>query len=289
MSATYRHVDVFASAPFTGNSLAVFTESGSFSCEQMLAITQELRHFESIFITPTEAPDTFQARVFDLFEELDFAGHPILGAAAVLHEQSGSTEPHRWTFQLPRKTAEVTTAPSSGGYSAVLDQGRPHFLGEVPAEASREIAEALSLPPEALADLPLEVVSTGLKYLIVPVVEHLSAAGIIRADFAELIGRFGAQFAYLVDIEALEGRHWNNDGILEDVATGSAAGCVGAYLAKHRVVPAEDEFVLKQGRFMGRPSVIRVTPQGQPSDLVNIQVGGEIAMVATGNLDRLPK
>ncbi|MFJ5726103.1 PhzF family phenazine biosynthesis protein [Streptomyces sp. NPDC093149] len=289
MSAAYRHVDVFASAPFTGNSLAVFPEGGSFSYKQMLAITQELRHFESIFLASTETADTYQARVFDLFEELDFAGHPILGAAAVLHEQTGSAGPRRWTFELPRKTVEVTTEPTPSGYSAVLDQGRPQFLGEVPKEASREIAEALSLPPEALADLPLEAVSTGLKYLIVPVVESLSEAGIIRADFAELIGRFGAQFAYLVDIKALEGRHWNNDGIFEDVATGSAAGCVGAYLAKHHVVPTEEEFVLHQGRFMGRPSMIRVKPQGQPNDLVNIQVGGEIAMVAVGNLDHLPE
>jgi trans-2,3-dihydro-3-hydroxyanthranilate isomerase len=183
---------------------------------------------------------------------------------------------------------EVGTELSGSGYSAVLDQGRPQFLGEVPAGAVREVAEALSLPAGALADLPLQVVSTGLRYLMVPVTGQLSGAGIVRRDFAGLLERFGAQFAYLVDVEAVEGRHWNNDGILEDVATGSAAGCAGAYLARHRIVATNAGFTLKQGRFTGRPSLIRVTPQGEPDDLVNIRVGGEVAMVATGSLDRLP-
>ena len=50
----YIHCDVFASAPYSGNSLAVFTESAGLTSEQMLTITQELRHFESIFLHETD-------------------------------------------------------------------------------------------------------------------------------------------------------------------------------------------------------------------------------------------
>ncbi|MFJ2900617.1 PhzF family phenazine biosynthesis protein [Streptomyces sp. NPDC087218] len=285
----YRHVDVFAGKAFTGNSLAVFPDDPGLSAAQMLRITQELRHFETIFLRGNDESQDVTARVFDLFEELDFAGHPVLGAAAVLHERDGGRGPQRRTLHLVGRTVEVTTWRTATGYHAELDQGAPEFLATVPAEDRAEIAAALNLPTRALADLPLCVVSTGLPYLIVPVVAGLAEARIVRSDFAELVGRYGAQFAYVLDIEALEGRHWNNDGVLEDVATGSAAGCVGAYLALHRVVPVEEELTLGQGRFTGRPSRLTVLPQGRPDALHNIRVGGDVSMVARGTLDTLPE
>lgn len=289
MSLQYRHVDVFAGKAFTGNTLAVFPDSSGLSAGQMLTITQELRHFETIFLSGADGTHDVTARVFDLFEELDFAGHPVLGAAAVLHERDGAAGPQHWTFRLAGRTVEVTTLRTATGYHAELDQGAPEFLATVPTEDRAEVAAALNLPGRALADLPLRVVSAGLRYLIVPVVAGLAEAEIVRSGFAELVGRYGAQFAYVLDVEALEGRHWNNDGVQEDVATGSAAGCVGAYLARHRIVPVEEEFVLRQGRFTGRPSRLTVLPQGDPDALHNIRVGGDVAMVARGILDTLPE
>ncbi|MGW0604367.1 PhzF family phenazine biosynthesis protein [Streptomyces sp. NPDC002640] len=288
MPLHYRHVDVFAGQAYTGNSLAVFPDSPGLSAEQMLTVTRELRHFETIFLSGTEGTRT-TARVFDLFEELDFAGHPVLGAAAVLHKRDGAPGPLRRTFHLPGRTVEVSTRRTATGFHAELDQGAPEFLATVPAEERAEVAAALNLPVEVLAGLPPAVVSTGLRYLVVPVTMGLAGARIVRRDFAALVGRYGAQFAYLLDVKALEGRHWNNDGVLEDVATGSAAGCVGAYLARYGVVPVEKEFVLRQGRFTGRPSRLTVLPQGHPDALHNVRVGGDVSPVARGVLDTLPE
>ncbi|MFC8596806.1 PhzF family phenazine biosynthesis protein [Isoptericola sp. NPDC057191] len=292
MALHYRHVDVFAERAYTGNSLAVFVDAPDLTAAQMLTITQELRHFETIFVTDGEAREDgsteVRARVFDLAEELDFAGHPVLGAACVLHERTGATGPRRWTIRLPRRTVEVTTRPTATGYHAELDQGLPELLGTVPDDDRPEVAAALNLPVAALADLPMQVVSTGLRYLVVPVVAGLAEARIVRDDFAEVVGRYGAQFAYVLDVEAVEGRRWNNDGVLEDVATGSAAGCVGAYLARHGVVPTDTEFLLRQGRFAGRPSSLTVLPQGRADALHNVRVGGAVSMVARGSLDAAP-
>lgn len=283
----YRHVDVFASGPYTGNPLAVFPDAPGLTAAQMLAITQELRHFEAVFLW-TDGAGVVTARVFDLFGELEFAGHPLLGAAAVLHDRDGSADPRRWTLGLPSRTVDVSTRRTATGYHAELAQGAPAFLGSVPDEDRAELAAALDLPVRALADLPLEVVSTGLRYLVVPVVAGLAEARIVRPDFAGLVARYGAQYAYVLDVDALEGRHWNNDGVLEDVATGSAAGCVGAYLARHGVVPVGEDFVLRQGRFLGRPSRLVVRPQGTPHALHDVRVGGHVSMVARGSLDVLP-
>ncbi|MDR7385641.1 PhzF family phenazine biosynthesis protein [Promicromonospora iranensis] len=291
----YHHVDVFASRPYTGNSLAVLPDALDLTDAQLLTITQELRHFETIFLGPVSADGTVAARVFDLFEELPFAGHPLLGAAAVLHASAGDPQPRQWVFELRDRQVRATTRRSGVGYHATIDQGRPEFLGTVAGDAVAPLYEALDLPgPTAGAagsgssGLPLEVVSTGLRYLIVPVRGGLDRARIVRPDFAALLAEQGAQYAYLIDPDTLEGRHWNNDGIMEDVATGSAAGCVGAYLARHGVVPTGVELVLHQGRFTGRPSELHVLPEGTPADLHNVRVGGEVALVARGFLDALP-
>jgi|SRR5579872_1505539 len=311
MSLCYGHVDVFSAAPFSGNSLAVFADSRGLSGAQMLRITRELRHFESIFLEPTQRPNAFQARVFDLFEELPFAGHPILGAAAYLHHRSASEVQSggsatqlptamRWAFELGARTVSVTTQRTTqhgiATYFGLLDQGRPEFIGHVGGRANGEdaallktIAESFGLTLAQLHPaLPLEVVSTGLRYLIVPVTPGTLAQARVVADLSQLLRCVNAQFAVLLDEAALEIRHWNNDGVLEDVATGSAAGTIGAYRLRHGLARSGEVFTLRQGRFTGRPSTLQVMPEGPAQSVVNVQVGGDVVVIGGGTLDLLP-
>ncbi|MFJ7589304.1 PhzF family phenazine biosynthesis protein [Streptomyces sp. NPDC097617] len=125
----YHHVDVFTDRPFHGNSLAVFPDADSLTGTQMLAITRELRHFESVFLMGdgTSGPRTRRARVFDLTGELDFAGHPLIGAAAVLHALHGAADHEAWTLRLPARPVEVTTdrrGRIGAGEPGLLRQGR---------------------------------------------------------------------------------------------------------------------------------------------------------------------
>ena len=133
------------------------------------------------------------------------------------------------------------------------------------------------------------MVSTGLRYLVIPVsAAALARAAITAPDFAGHLAAAGAQFAYLLDPDGLEGRHWTNDGRIEDVATGSAAGTAGAYLARAGRVAPNQPFVLHQGRFTGRPSRIQVEPRGRADDISQVLVGGQVALVAQGKLRSLP-
>src|SRR5215831_18667892 len=133
----FRHVDVFTRAPYSGNGLTVFPESAGLSAEQMQRVTQEMRQFESIFLVATEDAHEVVARVFTVEEELDFAGHPVLGAACVLHERlGGAGERESWRIQLNRSVAPVTTERRNGWYSATMEQGEP-ILGEFAASELR--------------------------------------------------------------------------------------------------------------------------------------------------------
>jgi len=124
----------------------------------------------------------------------------------------------------------------------------------------------------------MQVVSTGLDYLIVPVVSGLEQARICRPDFEALLQDVGAKFVYVLDPERPEGRTWDNAGRVEDVATGSAAGPAAGYLMRHHVRPDDKPVLLHQGQYIGRPSTIRVRPEPDG----RLWVGGPVAPVATG-------
>ncbi|HSE11323.1 MAG TPA: PhzF family phenazine biosynthesis protein [Rudaea sp.] len=287
MILEYRHVDVFTRQPYSGNSLPVFPDARGLSVQQMQNVTKELRHFEAIFLEPTDDPGVVRARVFDMFEELPFAGHPIIGAAAVLHHSAGVRQSCNWRVELPGKTVTVTTERTPEGYFGLLDQGEPEFLGTV--QHADWVSRAFDLDPADLhAELPLEVVSTGLRYLIVPVTAGALDRARITRDITEKLHGIGAQFAVLLDESALEVRHWNNDGIIEDVATGSAAGTIGAYRLRHGLARGGETFVLNQGRLTGRPSTLRVRPEGTPERVERVSVGGDVALVGRGFLDAQP-
>jgi trans-2,3-dihydro-3-hydroxyanthranilate isomerase len=290
VSLAYQHVDVFSPRPYGGNSLAVFTDSGGLAPHQMLAITQELRHFESIFLECELAPRRFRARVFDLQRELDFAGHPIIGAACVLHGERCGDATAEWTLDLNSKSVTVTTQRTATGFSATLSQGVPVFLGQLPEHRRSAFAAALNLSAANLSSrFPPEVVSTGLRYLVLPIEGGLDSARVAHRDLETLLASVNAEFVYVVDVHALEGRHWNNDGVLEDVATGSGAGTVAAYMTRHGRIPPNQEWILKQGRFTGRPSEIRVQATGAASDITGVYVGGDVALVGRGVLASLPE
>jgi len=282
----FRQVDVFTRTPFSGNGLTVFPESANLSAAQMQRITQEMRQFESIFLVATEDAREVVARVFTVEEELDFAGHPVLGAACVLHERlAGAGERETWRIRLNRSIAPVTTARHEGWYSATMEQGAPIFGDVASPELRDEYAAVLSLAEDDLDEtLPLQMVSTGLPYLLVPVRRGLERARIRRPAFEALLGQIGAKFVYVFDPGAREGRTWDNAGTVEDVATGSAAGPTAAYLVRYGLAQLETEILLAQGRFVGRPSQITVRVAGTAEAITGVSVGGDVCTVGGGEI-----
>lgn len=291
----YIHVDVFSPRPYSGNSLAVFLDAAGLDSSQMATITKELRHFESIFLVPSvEDMYTCSAHVFDLNEELDFAGHPLIGAACALHntQHAADRERKRWTLRLKARTVTVETERRDAGrYFAVLDQGPAEFPTAQQVQHLDEIAAWFSLSPDDLDPaLRPEIVSTGLRYLVLPVRgDALARARIVVADLERKLAKMGAQFAYLLNPEQLEARHWNNDGVVEDVATGSGAGCAAAYLRSHDLIGDGESVILGQGRFLGRPSEIVMRAHGAGKRIHSVEIGGEVSIVGEGRLDELPE
>ncbi|MDE3738291.1 PhzF family phenazine biosynthesis protein [Pseudomonas resinovorans] len=274
----YWQVDVFAERVLAGNGLAVFPDCSGLSPTAMQELTRELRQFESIFLAPLEAPNAFSARVFTVEEELPFAGHPILGAAALLHHLHGGKSDANWLLQLPEKQVRIATRRQGKGFYAEMDQGVAAF-GQVLDDSTAD-AFAAAFGSERDGRYTAQVVSTGLPYLLLPV----TAAGLAAAKQRELLddalAGIGAAFVFLMDVDAREGRTWDPLGVVEDIATGSAAGPVAAWRVAQGLERADQPFALAQGRFLGRPSRLDVcvTTAG------NVLVGGEVQLLAHARL-----
>ena len=98
----YLQYDVFTDKPLTGNQLAVFTETAGLTAGQMQAMTRETRFSECTFVQPAEAAGTdVRLRIFGPANEMQFAGHPVIGSTFALADdgviQAGRKE---FTFGL---------------------------------------------------------------------------------------------------------------------------------------------------------------------------------------------
>lgn len=278
----YYHADVFSSKSLSGNGLTVIFPKEDLNAKYMQKIAEEFKQFETIFLRQI-GKKHFRARIFTVEEELDFAGHPILGAVSVIHEKLYPEEISiAAAFELNNKTLHAESIKKDNYFQATMDQGIPEFLGSVEGELKNTFLQALNLTVDNLYPIcPMEVVSTGLPYLIVPLASGLEQAKISVSDFEKQLSKIQAKFVYLFDIDRMEGRTWDNLGAVEDVATGSAAGPTGSYLIKWGIRKATEDIIINQGSFAGRPSKIKVSMDPRAGE---IHVSGDVKIIVKGLL-----
>lgn len=291
----YFQVDVFASASLNGNGLSVFPQAEQWDAERMQAITREMRQFESIFLMNADQNGA-EARIFTVEEELPFAGHPLLGAAAVLHRIFKADEPQAsWQIRLRERSIEVFSTQlntqqatklgtkRSAHYSCTMNQGKPH-IGPVLTRTSLDLVlHSLSLSDaDLITELPARVISTGLDYLILPVTPAaLARTTICSTSLESELAELGAKFVFVLDVVNKEIRTWDNLGRVEDVATGSAIGPALAYLVNQGLANISETITWQQGRFVHRPSKLLTWMDQQ----YQVWVSGEVWPFATGLID----
>ncbi len=278
----YYHVDVFSEKPMKGNGLTVVFPDKLYGGDQLLRIAVEFRQFETVFAFERNVDGSFPVRIFTVTEELGFAGHPIVGVGAVLHSlYFTSKDSAEIPIDLQGRRITVSSKRINGRYNVTMNQGVPQFLGQVERSRCGELARSLSLAESDLDEtLPVEVVSTGLPYLLVPLKSGLDQAKISIRNFEDFLSGFGAKFVYVFDTQTLDCRTWDNYGAVEDVATGSAAGPLCAYLVEHGLAQRNKAIKIHQGRFVQRPSVIESWVSGRDE----VFISGDVAFFASGEL-----
>jgi len=260
MRLPFRLVDVFADAPFGGNQLCVVPETPpELDAATMQALALEIGFSETTFVTAVR-PDGYDVRIFTPEEELPFAGHPTLGTAFTLAREGtiGSEVTQRCG------AGDIPVLIDDDAGSASMRQLAPRTGRKV--EDRGAVAAAAGLEPDDLIpELPIIPVSTGIFHTMVAVRDDATLRRAARDDrrCAELCAQIEAESLYLFAIRGegdVRARMFDKGATIgEDPATGSAAGPLGAYLARHGLIETPGSVVVAQGEQVGRPSFLRVS------------------------------
>jgi trans-2,3-dihydro-3-hydroxyanthranilate isomerase len=283
----YVTFDVFSSRPLEGNQLAVFLDARGLSTDDMQAIARETNLSETTFILPGEerTPDSHRVRIFTVQEELPFAGHPTLGTAMALHQATGE---QKVTLDLNVGAIPVEFSTRDDMAFGEMRQRDPEF-GTTHAREAAARAAGLSLDDLA-SDVPIQTVSTGVPFIIVPV-QKLATMQRLTLNFthaSEYLDRSDGKFFYFVSRETMNAKATLHARMIfyngEDPATGSAAGCCTAWAVRHGVLAPETQGLIEQGVEMKRPSAIYIRASRTGDQVSNVRVGGHAVEVARGTV-----
>ncbi len=299
----FYQADVFTDRPFGGNPVAVFPNAEGLTDRQFQQIAREMNLSETVFVlAPTNPAAAVKLRIFTPTQEVPFAGHPVLGSFFVLAklerlgQKSGTT---RYVYECNLGSFTIEVQIREGEIlKVVMWQPRPQFLGTIhEAKDLFEVANALGLPKTQITqtNIPVEVVSTGMPIIIVPVRTLTAVRSIVPNITAinELCARHGAKglMAFTtMTVEAASAVHTRMFapliGVPEDPATGSASGALGAYLVQNGVVEVgpTTEILAEQGYELERPSRILIQVESDDDAVQDVKVGGQAVMVVEGTL-----
>lgn len=284
----YSIVDVFSKGKYTGNPLAVFKNAGNISDNEMQQIAKEINYSETTFILSDSKNDGgYDVRIFTPNEEIPFAGHPTLGTAYII--QNEVVEAPLDNLILNFKGGQIPVSFNNQEELLWMEQNEPTFGRILDAN---KISDVLNIHKENIDDrFPIQEVSTGLPVIVVPLksLKAVKKVKINREKYFELIEHTDAKAIMVFSPETYNSKNDLNIrdfadyyGVPEDAATGSANGCLAAYLVKYRYFGnSEINIRVEQGYEIERPSLLFLKA-GDDNGKINVYVGGKVVKIAQG-------
>jgi predicted PhzF superfamily epimerase YddE/YHI9 len=241
-----------------------------------------------------EATRTQGARFFTARQEIGACGYVTIALATALADLgvwSGRGDGYR--IVAPGGTYDLAFgAPSAGSPRPVRLAVR--ILGHEPGVDAGLVQQLTGL--ELLGDYQPEIVSTGLRHLVVPIADPAALRAYVpRRPAAEELGRvFGVDTIGLVSLDRGTRVHLRDlcapIGDLEEPASGTTCAAVADYLARHGWPPAPASggtsvYVISQGDELGRPSVISA---GAPAGDRVVSIAGSARPILTDSYTSEP-
>jgi PhzF family phenazine biosynthesis protein len=271
-------LNAFAGTPGGGNPAGIVLDADRLDETSMQKIAASAGLSETAFVQKSAVAD-FKIRFFTPAAEVDLCGHATIAVFSFL-------------FGLRRIQAGKHSQETKAGILGVevqkdgtvfMEQTLPVFEGAIDRG---EVAGSLGIGLDSLApDIPVQIVSTGLRDIIVPIVS-LRELSRIEPDLdkiAEISKKYGAvgYHAFSLETKHKSTAYCRNFaplyGIPEEAATGTSSGALACYLFKHGKVTEEQaqRLVFEQGYGMGRPSEILVRLDIGNKDITGVHVGGK--------------
>lgn len=282
-------VDVFGQQKYSGNQLAVFTDCTQIEESEMQLIAREINFSETTFITKVnKEKKEIVVRIFTPGTELPFAGHPTLGTAQIANKVFFNNEISEITLNV--KAGQIPV--SIEGEVAWMKQIQPEFAVQLDKQ---DTADMLGVSKDDIdSNYPIEWVSTGIPFYIVPLksLQALKNAKLNKEAILKHLGKYSSNEFLVFTTESYNSTDTlavrvfvPEYGINEDPATGSANGCLAAYLVKHKFLgEGAIELSTAQGYEIDRPSRLLIKAK-IVEELYDLRVGGNVLYVAKGLWD----
>ena len=277
----YYIVDAFTREAFGGNPAGVVLVEGDFPADTLMQqVAAELRYSETAFVQQN-GPNEFTLRYFTPAGEVDLCGHATIASFGVLREMGLLPEGAVCMNHTLAGDLEVSV-----GRQVMMQMAAPQAINR-PLDVMRLHQVMAGNPMPVWPEMPVEIVSTGLPDIIMPV-DSVEALNALRPDMAALtrlsreLGVVGVHAFALADdgFTAYVRNFAPLYDIPEESATGTANAALTHYLTRRGLITAPAECRFMQGEAMGRPSVVSTALQAGGS----IWTGGDACIVAAGDL-----
>ena len=278
----YYIVDAFTSEAFGGNPAGVVLLGldGTFPSDRLMQqVAAELRYSETAFVRQ-DGPCEFTVRYFTPAGEVDLCGHATIATLGTLRHERIIPDGAMCMNHTLAGDLEI-----NAGEQVMMQMASPRVIEKKIDTDS--LCNIMGSAPMPYAGLPIEIISTGLPDIILPVAD-VESLNRLRPDMDAL-----ARMSCDLDVTGVHAFAIADDGytahvrnfgprynIPEESATGTANGALTHYLHRNGHLPCPTTCRFLQGEAMGRPSVITTTIQQDGS----IRVGGQSRIIAMGDL-----
>jgi trans-2,3-dihydro-3-hydroxyanthranilate isomerase len=283
MSLPFYIIDVFTDKKYAGNQLAVFLDAENLSSDEMQKIAREINFAESTFVTKLDKENNkAEIKIFTPSQEMQFAGHPIIGTSWVLINKIFDNSPENIKLNAPIGPISIHQSEDL----IWLKAAQPKFWDVFSKE---DFILFSNLKKEDFENqFPIQEVSTGSAFVMVGLSNKRALENLVldkdKTDqwlkkHCKTTHR-GLYFYYLEGSKLFSRMLCvEHNQLVEDAATGSASTCLQAFLLKYH--KPEFELINYQGDYIGRPSQIHFKGKLTENDF-DIKIGGKAEFIAKG-------
>jgi len=292
-------MSVFTSIAYGGNPAWVVLGAEGLSDDEMKMLASDLNPVsDTAFVLPETTKEAdILLKFFTGQGEVNFSGHASIATYFALGGENILTlqEPKTTIRQRTKAGIQSIEIRVKGDIvtRVTMSLARPNYLE---ADINHiQVARFLGLPPDEITDasLPLEVISTGSYDLIVPV-KSLNVMRNIVPNFSlmdSFCTRLGIHGVIVFCREVFDShdtafmRHFAPTlGVNEDPISGGAAGSLGCYLIRQRIIEPINftRMIIEQGYLQNRRGKVYVHIECTREQILRVKVGGNAILTFTG-------
>lgn len=277
MNISIYKVNAFAKIKEGGNPAGVVLYADSLTEAEMRKIAGMLGFSETAFVMKSKVAD-YKLRFFTPNEEVDLCGHATIGTYYAM-ANLGAIKPGVYRQETKAGILGIEIYDDN---SVMMEQTAPLFADFIRKE---EIIESLNIKAGDIPEeLPVQVVSTGLRDILIPV-KSVDILNAIRPNFEkikDISRKYRATGYHVFTLDSLQGTIADCRNfaplydIPEEAATGTSNGALGCYLYRYCMINKSQaaNMIIGQGAVMGRPSEIRVSLVIEGEEILGVKVGG---------------